>query len=145
MTSYSEAGPRSGYADLVKLQLQGRRFLEAEDERRLLEEGLTRYGLSLDQAAMHLRGAAQENDIALEGELAASARELLRTLADRHGRISREDFARAVNFYRARARRAISEAEARKRIKRLMEEIELRPKPAGRILRTRRWYRAIEA
>ena len=35
--------------------------------------------------------------------------------------------------------------EARRRVKRLMEEMDLQPRPSGRILRTRRWYRAIDA
>jgi hypothetical protein len=137
--------PRQRYAELVKLQLQGRRFLDREQERKLLEEGLTRYGLTLDQASGLVRGAAAEESIALEGELGASSRELLRTLADRRNRIARPDFERAVAFYRARAGGGVTEAEAERRVKRLMEELDLRPKPTGRVIRSRRWYRAIEA
>jgi len=136
---------RGHFAELVKLQLQGRRFLDRDQERKLLEEGLTRYGLTLDQATGLVRGAAQQEEIALEGELGASARELLKTLADRRGRLAREDFARAVAFYRARAGGGVTEAEAQKRVKRLMDELALHPKPSGRLIRSRRWYRAIEA
>ncbi len=136
---------RRHFAELVKLQLQGRRFLDRDQERKLLEEGLTRYGLTLDQATGLVRGAAQQEEIALEGELGASARELLKTLADRRGRLAREDFARAVAFYRARAGGGVTEAEAQKRVKRLMDELALHPKPSGRLIRSRRWYRAIEA
>ena len=132
---------RQRYAELVKLQLQGRRFLERDQERRLLEEGLMRYGLTLDQASGVLRGAAEHDEVALEGEIGASSRELLRTLADKRSRVSRDDFRRAVAFYRARA--GVPEADAQKRVKRLMEELDLRPKPVGRLIRTRRWYRAI--
>jgi hypothetical protein len=145
MTAIDPPATRSRFAELVKLQLHGRRFLDRDQERRLLEEGLTRYGLTLDQANGLLRSAAQENATALEDELGASSRELLRTMADRRDRIAREDFARTVAFYRARAGGGMTEAEAQKRVKRLMEELDLRPRPAGRILRSRRWYRAIEA
>lgn len=141
----TDTPPRGRYADLVKLQLQGRRFLDRDQERRLLEEGLTRYGLTLEQASGLLRSAAQDDEIALEAELAASSRELLKTLADRRGRIAREDFGRAVAFYRARAGGGLTEAEAQTRVKRLIEELGLQPKPQGRILRSRRWYRAIAA
>jgi hypothetical protein len=141
----TEHPTRARFAELVKLQLQGRKFLDQEQERRLLEEGLTRYGLTLDQASGVLRNAAQEHAIALEGELGASSRELLRTLADRRQRVARDDFDRAVAFYRARAGGGVTPADAQKRVKRLMEELDLRPKAAGRVIRTRRWYRAIEA
>jgi hypothetical protein len=141
----ADTPPRGRYAELVKLQLQGRRFLDRDQERKLLEEGLTRYGLTLDQASGLLRGAAQEEEIAMEAELGASARELLKTLADRHQRVAREDFGRAVAFYRARAGGGVTEAEAQQRVKRLMEELALQPKAAGRVIRSRRWYRAIEA
>jgi len=141
----TDTPPRSRFAELVKLQLQGRRFLDRDQERRLLEEGLTRYGLTLDQATGLVRTAAQDEEIALEGELGASSRELLKTLADRHDRVARDDFGRAVAFYRARAGGGVTEAEAQKRVKRLMEELSLQPKPTGRLIRSRRWYRAIEA
>ncbi len=136
---------RSRFAELVKLQMQGRRFLDREQERRLLEDGLTRYGLTLDEASGLLRGAAQEDAIALEGELGAASRELLKTLADRRDRVAQGDFGRAAAFYRARAGGGVTEAEAKRRVKRLMEELDLKPRPAGWLLRSRRWYRAIEA
>jgi hypothetical protein len=141
----TDTPPPQRFAELVKLQLQGRRFLDRDQERRLLEEAITRYGLTLDQASGLLRGAAQEEQIALEGELGTSSRELLRTLADRRQRIARDDFRRAVAFYRARAGGGVTEVEAQKRVKRLMEELDLQPRPTGRIIRSRRWYRAIEA
>ncbi len=141
----TEAAGRARFTELVKLQTQGRRFLDRDQERKLLEEGLTRYGLTLDEAQGLLRGAAQEGDIAMEAELGASSRQLLRTLADRRNRVARDDFGRAVAFYRARAGGELTDAEARRRVKRLMEEMDLQPRPSGRILRTRRWYRAIDA
>lgn len=137
--------PRARYGELVKLQLHGRRFLDREQERKLIEEGLVRYGLTLDEARGLIRGAAQQNEVALEGELGTSTRELLRTLADGRQRLAREDFGRAAAFYRARAGGGVTEPEAARRVKRLMEELDLRPKPAGRLLRSNRWYRAIEA
>lgn len=141
----SDHEARGRFSELVKLQMQGRRFLDREQERRLLEEALTRYGLKLDEASGVLRAAAEQDEIALEGELGRSSGQLLRTMADRRGRVSREDFAKAVAFYRARAGSGLTEAEAAKRVKRQMQELDLHPRPSGRLIRTRRWYRAIEA
>ncbi|MGK7860951.1 hypothetical protein [Falsiroseomonas sp. E2-1-a4] len=135
---------RNRFGELVKLQMQGRRFLDSAEERRLLEEGLTRYGLRLEDASGVLRAAAEQDQIALEGEVGRSSGLLLRTMADRRGRVARQDFNKAVAFYRARAGAGLSEAEAARRVKRRMEEMELAPKPHGRLIRTRRWWRAID-
>ncbi|NKC32290.1 hypothetical protein [Falsiroseomonas selenitidurans] len=134
---------RARFGELIKLQMQGRRFLDRAEERRLLEEGLTRYGLRLDEAAGLLRAAAEQDQVALEGELGRSSGLLLKTMADARGRVARQDFAKAVAFYRARAGAELTEAEAARAVKRRMEELELQPKPHGRLIRTRRWYRAI--
>ncbi len=69
---------------------------------------------------------------------------LLKTVADRHGRISRAEFDRVAAFYRAAAQSGISPGDARDRVKELMEENDLRPRRAG-LLRTRRWWRMIGA
>ena len=136
---------RGRFDELVKLHLQGRRFLDRDQETRLLEEGVTRYALTLDQASGVLRAAAEQDEVATERELERSAAQLLRTLADRRARVSRDDFRKAVAFYRARAGAGLSQAEAERRVKRLMEQADLVPRRAGRLVPTRRWYRAIEA
>lgn len=144
MTGHVEA-PRGRFEELVKLHLQGRRFLDREQEMRLLEEAVSRYGLALDEATGMLRAAAEAETIATERELNRSVAQLLKTLADARGRVSREDFAKAVAFYRARAGAGLSQQDAERRVKRLMEENDLAPRRSGRLLATRRWYRAIEA
>lgn len=141
----SDSRPQGRFAELVKLHIQGRQFVEREQERKLLEEGVSRYGLTLDEAQGVLRANAEGNQIALEGEVGRSAAQLLKTMSDRRDRVSRADFEKVVAFYRARAGAGLTRAEAERRVKRLMEEQGLEPKRSGRILRTRRWYRAIEA
>jgi hypothetical protein len=133
------------FEELVKLHTTGRQFLDRDVERKLLEEGITRFNLSFDQARGAVRSAVADSAIVLEGDLDASARQLLRTLADRRGRIRREDFETVASFYRARSSRQITQPDARGRVKRLMEEADLQPARAGRFVRTRRWYRQIEA
>lgn len=141
--SMMEGPDAARFGELVRLHTQGRRFLDREEERRLLEEGVTRYRLRLDEARGIVRSAAAEGDMSLEHEVNASAAQLLKTLADRRSRIARKDFDKAVAFYRARAGRSLTPVDAQRRVKRLMEESELKPARSGRIIRTRRWYRQI--
>jgi len=141
----TQATPRARFQELVKLHVQGRSYLSREDERRLLEEGVTRYGLSLDEAAGALRAYAEQEETALDRELGRSTGLLLKTLADAKGRVARKDFAKAVAFWRARAGSQIPKLEAEKRVKRLMEEQELTARASGVLVPSRRWYRVIEA
>lgn len=141
----NETNGRSRFAELVKLQTQGRRFIDSDQERKILEDGVVRYGLTLDEASGLLRSATEGGSISLEREIGVSARQLLKTLADRRNRVARADFDRAVAFYKARAAGGVTGVDAQRRVKRMMEELDLQPKPTGRVIRSRRWYRMIEA
>lgn len=141
----SESHGRTRFAELVRLHMQGRRFLDREQEQKLLEEGVGRYGLTLEEASGALRAHAEGGEVALERELGRAGGQLLRSMADRQGRISRQDFDKVAKFYRLRTGATLNPTEADRRVKRLMEELELQPKRSGWLLRTRRWYRAIEA
>lgn len=141
----NEIDPRQRFGELVRLHTNGRRFLDRDAERRLMEEGLTRYNLSFDEARGVVRAAVADHDVSMEHDLDRTSTELLRTLADRRGQVGRDDFEKAAAFYRARAGKRITIAEARQRMKALMEESDLQPARSGRLIRTRRWFRQIEA
>jgi hypothetical protein len=64
-------------------------------------------------------------------------------MADRRSRVTREDFDKAADFYRSRTGTTVTPVEARKRVKRIMEEHSLEPRRSGRLLKTQRWYRQI--
>jgi len=132
------------FDELVKLHLQQRRYLDRDSENRLLEEAVMRHDMTLAQAMAAVRGRAMDAGMTSESELDAATTALLQTLSDSRDRVSRDDFGKAAGFYRARAGGAMPVDEARARVKRLMEANDLRPRRAGRILPTRRWYRAIE-
>ena len=141
----NETDCRTRFGELVRLHTSGQRFLDRDAERQLLEEGLTRYNLSFDEARGVVRAAVADADVALEAELSSTTQQLLRTLANRRGQVGRDDFEKVVAFYRARAGNRVTPAKARQRVKALMEDSDLQPARAGRIIRTRRWYRQIEA
>lgn len=134
---------REQYADLVKLQMSGSRFLSDERERALLEDGLTRYGLSLDQARGMVRGTAEERGTTLQRDVDEAAAYMLRDAAEDSGRVRRRDFERVVGFYTLRSEGTLPVAEIARRVKALMEQNKLRPRRAGLLL-SRRWYSKIK-
>ena len=132
------------YADLVKLHGLQTKQIERPEERRLLEEGITRFNLTLDEARGILRSIAEDNEYTFESEIAKRIRQVLARSAGRRGLISRSQFEHSSQILRDFSDNTISEIEARRQLKRIMLDNGWRPRRAG-LLRTRRWFRQIEA
>jgi hypothetical protein len=126
---------------LVRLRGQRGRVISAADEERLLEEAVTRLGMSLERARGVLHAEMQRGQIALESDLEDAVEELLKSFAGARKKIARRDFEVIANLYAAQ--RKIPIETARAMVKRLMEEEDISPRAAG-ILRSKRWYRRIK-
>jgi hypothetical protein len=133
----------SRFKEFLKLHLRRQRFLTQEQEARLLEEAVLRYNLTADEANGVLRAATDDAEVVTEAELISSTVQLLKAMSDKRNRITREDFDKAADFYRSRTGTSLTPIEARKRVKRIMEEHSLEPRRSGHLLKTRRWYRQI--
>lgn len=139
-------GNRRRFADLVRIEAMDGGFLRVEDERRLLQEGVARHGLSLEEARGVVLSTANENGLALQRSADTEVSELIRLQASRSrgNRLSRSDFEQAARMYRAKTRSRVSEAEARRRVKVIMDEAGVKPKASGWLIPSRRWYNAIK-
>jgi hypothetical protein len=131
------------YADLVKLNGLGCRFIDRTQERHLLEEGVTKFNLTLDEARGVLRSVAEDNSYVFESEAGRRIQQVLSRHAGKSGMISRRQFRRTADVLRDFSDNAIGEAESRRQIKRIMMENGWRPRRAG-LLRTRRWFRLVQ-
>ena len=127
---------------LVRLRGKRSRVITSEDEERLLEEAVTRLGVSLERARGVLHAETQNGQIALESDLEDTLVDLLKSFAGTRKRLSRRDFEVISSLHAARRR--ISTETSRQMVKRLMEEEDITPRAAG-LLRSRRWYRRIKA
>jgi Flp pilus assembly CpaF family ATPase len=136
-------GDSRRFADLVKLQGVGSRFIDREQERRLLEEGVTKFGLTLDEARGVLRSVAEDNGYVFESEAGRRVEQVVSRHAGKRGLISRRQFRATAQVLRDFSDNAITEPEARRRIKQIMVDNGWRPRRAG-LLRTRRWYRQVQ-
>jgi len=120
-------------------------LIRAEDERRLLQEGMTRFNLSLDEANGAMLATVNDQKLVLQRAADEGTREFLNVQANRNRQrcLSRADFRQAVEMYRAKARQRISEDEAKRRVKALMREEGISAKRHGWIIRSRRWFNSI--
>jgi hypothetical protein len=126
---------------LVRLRGQRGRVISAADEERLLEEAVTRLGVSLERARGVLHAEMQRGQISLESDLEDTVAELLKSFAGPRKKLSRRDFEMIANLHATQRKTPIESARAM--VKRLMEEEDISPRAAG-ILRTKRWYRRIK-
>jgi hypothetical protein len=131
------------YSDLVKLSGLGNRFIDRAQERRLLEDGVTKFDLSLDQSRGALRSVAEDNDYVFESDAGRRIQQVLSRNAGKSGHISRGQFRRATEVLRDFSDNAIGEAEARRQLKKIMIENGWQPRRAG-LFRTRSWYRQVQ-
>jgi len=130
---------------MVRIEGMNGGFIRAEDERRLLQEGMSRFNLTLDEANGAMLATVNDQKLVLQRVADEGTREFLNIQANRsrQRRLSRDDFRQAVEMYRAKARQKISEDEAKRRVKALMMEEGITAKRHGWIVRSRRWFNSI--
>jgi transposase len=130
---------------MVRIEGMNGGFIRAEDERRLLQDGMTRFNLSLDEANGAMLATVNDQNLVLQRVADEGTREFLNVQASRgrQRKLSRQDFRQAVEMYRAKARQRVSEEEAKRRVKSLMLEEGITAKRHGWIIRSRRWFNSI--
>lgn len=134
---------RRKFADLVKLNGLTNKFIDRETERRILEEGVVRFGLTLDEARGTMLTVADDNDYVFESETGRRIRQVLDQHAGKKGKISKKQFDQTAAILRDFSNKAVGEEEARRQVKRIMIENGWKPRRAG-LLPTRGWYKSVE-
>ncbi|SDF44686.1 MULTISPECIES: hypothetical protein [Thalassobaculum] len=130
---------------MVRIEGMNGGFIRAEEERRLLQDGMTRFNLSLDEANGAMLATVNDQKLVLQRVADEGTREFLNVQASRNRqrRLSRQDFRQAVEMYRAKSRQRVSEEEAKRRVKSLMLEEGITAKRHGWLIRSRRWFNSI--
>lgn len=138
---------RRRFADTVRIEAMNGGFIRADEERRLLQDGMARYNLSLEEARGVLLSTVNDQGFSLQRATEAEIRDLLlvQSARNRGRRVSKAEFQQAVDMYRAKTKGRVTMDEARLRVKAIMEENNVQPKRAGWVIRSRRWYNSIKA
>ena len=136
---------RRRFADMVRIEGMNGGFIRVEDERCLLQDGMARFHLSLDEANGSMLATVNDQKLVLQRVADEATREILTMQANQNSgrRLSRREFEQAAEMYRAKARGKITPDEARRRVKALMVEEGIRPRRSGWIIRSRRWFNSV--
>ncbi len=129
------------FRELIRLRTMRSKVLTAADEAELLNDAVRRLGVPLNRARSIMLAEADTKSIELESDLGDTAVAMMKSMASPKGKLSRTNFELIVQFYKSRMRG--TDEQAKTRIKQLMLENAIEPKPNG-LLRSLRWYRNIK-
>lgn len=133
---------RKRFGEYVKVQALDSRFIDRETEKKILEDGVMRFEMGLDEGRQIMLGVALENDLVFESEAERRIRDILEGYAE-NGKINKREFTSAVTFMRKFCANGMSDEDARKSVKRLMMANNWKPKRSG-LLASRRWYNRVD-
>jgi len=128
------------FVDYIMLQVFDDQYIDRQEERKILEEGL-RKGLGVEEGLAIMRQVASERGFALERDAEERAKETLETFATNDGKVDKKEFESAVVIFKKATKNKIPEHELKKRLKKMMEENGWKAKEGG--LFGSKWYSAI--
>jgi hypothetical protein len=144
-TAERDEARKKRFAEFVKAHGFDDGFIDREEEKRILQEGVARFGIGFSDGQAIMLGVASAFDYSIERNAESHIRELLAHYAGRSGKISRNDFNDCVAVYKVLSKGTVTEHDIKRRLKAIMEEKGWRPRPTGLLLRTRKWYREIKS
>jgi len=130
------------FDDYLRTLRSGRRFLSAEDERRLMRVGVDSFGLSVGDAQAAILNRALADGLIRQADIEDPLGFMLQERAGPRRRIGRGEFDRLAAVYRQQAGNTIGEAEARSRMRELAMRNGVGPSRSGPFL-GRGWFTRI--
>lgn len=124
-----------GYVELAALD---RPFLSKAEERRLLEQGISQFGLDPSDARGIVLYVAQQQGLRLEREVDSRILPILSRYGGKRKKIDKKKFREATALYNELAGGVLSEDESRQYVKQVMEQNKFRPK--RNVMMSRGWY-----
>jgi hypothetical protein len=133
------------FAEYVKIQALGTRYIDRTAERKILEDGVMRFEISLDEGRQIMLGVASEEGYGFQSEADCRIRDILHGFADNsNNKLDKREFEASVLFYRKFCNSGINEEDARKRVKKVMLDEGIKPKGFA-LLGGKRWYNRVDA
>ena len=144
-TSPHMMGPRRDrkqFADFVRIHAINGKAITRDDEMKILKEGVTRYGMELEEARGTLLRVVAEDDVALVSNAEHHIGTMLEQLVKR-GKIGRKEFADVAAVYSKITNGSVPSPEINKRVKQMVQERGWNGRRTRRIFGSRKWFRKI--
>jgi len=140
--NYDQERDKSKFADYIQLHTINGKVITRVDEKKILQEGLTQFGLNLREAQGILLSVASEREIALVSHIEHHIEIYLQQVA-KGSKVARSDFNKAVFLYRKLTKESISDVNIRSRIKQMIEQQGWTGRRRILMLGSKRWFKKI--
>lgn len=131
---------RKAFINDIMLQVFDDQYIDRQEEKKILEEGL-RKGIAVEEALAIMRQVASEKGLALERDAEDKAKEMLERFATNDGKVDKKEFEDALAIFKSASKGKIPEPEMKRRLKKMMEDNGWHAKEGG--LFGTKWYTAI--
>ena len=131
---------KAKFADYIQVHTIEGKVITRADEKKILEEGLTRFDLDFREAQGILLSVASEREIALVSHVEHHIDIFLQQVVKRR-KVSRKDFNKAALLYRKMTNDSIPDVEIRARIKQMIEKSGWTGKRRRWLFNSRRWFK----
>lgn len=108
----------------------------------VLRTGVSDFGLGLDEAKGILFAVAADRGITLETQADRYLGHFLQQVGKK-GKVTRKNFKDAAEFYKKLTNNALSEGDAKKRVKAMMERGGMKARRSWIRLGSRKWYNSV--
>lgn len=136
------SGKARRFADYVRLHGGERKVIYVEAEQQILKDGVTDFGLTLDEAKGIVFSVVHSGNVVLESQVEQYLQPFLERMAKK-GKISRKEFREALKIYQTMTHEALEKPEAEKRVKAITKRRGLKAKRDWLRLGSRKWYNRI--
>jgi hypothetical protein len=136
----SVSGGSATIFDYMRLRAAECRYLDRENEWKIIDNAIFQLGLRPVDAKSYLVGAAICDGFSTESIVRRTLADIARGLRRNSGSIAKNEFEFMVDAARGLANYEISKEEAEDLVKEACENAALKARPRG-LLRSRQWYR----
>lgn len=137
----SASGSSATIFDYMRLRAAECRYLNSENEWKIIDNAIFQLGLRPVDAKSYLVGAAICDGFSTESIVKRTLSDIARGLRKNSESISKDEFAFMVDAARGLANNEISKEDAEDLVKEACEIAFLKARPRG-LLRSRQWYRS---
>lgn len=132
---------RKAYVDFIMLQVFDDQYIDRQEEKKILEEGIKK-GLGVEEGLAIMRQVAQEKNLVLERDAEERTKDMLEAFATNDGKVDKKEFENAVAVFKKHSKGKIPEPELKRRLKKMMQENNWKAKEGG--LFGSKWFSAID-
>lgn len=130
------------FVDFVRIHAISGKLITRDDEMKVLKEGITRFGMNLDEATGVLLSAAADRRIALVSQAEEHLATMLEQLVKR-SKIGQKEFDDVCAVYAKLTNGILPTPEIRKRIKQMVQERGWNGRRTHWLFGSRKWFKRI--